>query len=119
MKSQYEVNQLRNKRNMALKKRKHQQYFHIFLACVMTGVIVLLFVHFTNRVSASNLDTQRTKYYTGIQIEEGDSLWSIAEEYISDEYDSIQEYIKELKRVNQLEYDTIYSGQYLIVSYYK
>lgn len=114
-----EVDELRKKRLVALNKRKHQQWFRIVLACFMTGVIVLLFTHFSNRVNASDLERQRTKYYTGIQIKEGDSLWSIAEEYVSEEYDSIQEYIEELKRVNQLDSNVIYSGRHLIVSYYK
>ena len=58
------------------------------------------------------------KYYKSIEIEEGDTLWGIAEEYMSDEYDSVQEYIAELKEINQLMTDDIQSANYLTVVYY-
>lgn len=58
------------------------------------------------------------KYYKSIEIEEGDTLWGIAEEYMSDEYDSVQEYIAELKEINQLVTDDIQSANYLTVVYY-
>lgn len=114
-----EVSNLRNKRAVALKKRRQQQRIHMLLACLITGIMVLLVIHFSNRVNANDMEVQRTKYYTGIQVEEGDSLWSIAKEYISEEYDDIQEYIDEVKRVNQLKSDRIYVGKYLIIPYYE
>lgn len=59
------------------------------------------------------------KYYTSIEIEEGDTLWSIASEYMSpDHYDSINDYIVEIKEMNGISSDTIHSGNHLIVSYY-
>ena len=58
------------------------------------------------------------KYYKSIEIEEGDTLWGIAEEYMSDEYDSVQEYIAELKEINQLMTDDIQSANYLTVVCY-
>lgn len=59
----------------------------------------------------------RYKYYTSIYIEEGDSLWSIAELYLYDGI-SIIDYIDELKRINSLENENIKAGCYLLVSYY-
>lgn len=58
------------------------------------------------------------KYYKSIEIEDGDTLWGIAEEYMGDEYDSIQDYIAELKEINQLVTDDIQSANYLTVVYY-
>jgi cell division protein YceG involved in septum cleavage len=58
------------------------------------------------------------KYYTTVQIEEGDTLWSIAEQYTEGTDCSIQEYIAELKQMNGLKDDTITAGCNLIVSYY-
>ena len=59
-----------------------------------------------------------TKYYTSIQIEKGTSLWEIAEDYITEEYASEQEYIEEVMRMNHLNNDVIYEGAYLCVPYY-
>lgn len=62
--------------------------------------------------------TEGQKYYTSIEIKEGDSLWSIAQSYISDEYNSVQEYIDELKTINTLDSDCINEAEYLTVAYY-
>jgi len=69
-----------------------------------------------------NVDTmdavQTQKYYTSIEIKKGDSLWSIAKAYMSDEYDSVYEYINELKTINELDSDRINETEYLTVAYY-
>ena len=48
-------------------------------------------------------------------IEPGDTLWSIAHEYITPEYNGIEEYIAELRRLNHLDGDEIHAGRYLAV----
>lgn len=68
-----------------------------------------------DNVSAAN---QEYKYYTSIEIQEGDSLWSIAEQYKSEHYESTQAYIDELVVLNDLRTETIHEGQHLMVVYY-
>lgn len=58
------------------------------------------------------------KYYTSIEIREGDSLWAIAERYGSHSGKTTDEYIKELKTINRLGEDVIHTGNYLTVAYY-
>ena len=62
---------------------------------------------------------QEYKYYTSIQIQEGDSLWSIAEEYMSEHYESTKAYVEELVVLNDLSSETIHAGQHLMVAYYE
>ena len=63
-------------------------------------------------------DIPQYKYYKSITIEQGDSLWSIAQEYCTDAYEDTQEYIDELKQLNGLHSETIHEGQHLVVAYY-
>lgn len=59
------------------------------------------------------------KCYKSIVIQEGDSLWSLAERHIYSESETaVKEYIKELKQINQLESETIQTGEHLIIPYY-
>ena len=57
------------------------------------------------------------KFYKSITVEKGDTLWTIAEEYMTDDYESVEEYISALKEINNLSGDKILSGDKLIVAY--
>ena len=64
-------------------------------------------------------DTGRTKYFRSIEVQEGDTLWSIAEEYMTEEYSSVSDYIDDVKEINGFSQDTIYAGYYLVVPFYE
>ena len=66
----------------------------------------------------SNDTSSRYKYYTSVCVESGDSLWSIAEEYITVDYENIYEYIEEVKEMNHLHSDFLKSGTRLCIPYY-
>ena len=59
-----------------------------------------------------------SKYYTSIQIEQGDTLWGIADRYMTDEYKDRDAYIREICEMNRISEDEIHAGQYLTVPYY-
>ena len=61
------------------------------------------------------------KYYKSVQIEKGDSLWSIAHRYMGTGYDSVYEYMDELADANHLklsDLNHLQEGDYLVVAYY-
>lgn len=58
------------------------------------------------------------QYYKSIQIEEGDTLWGIAQEYKARSGMTTAEYVNELKNINRLKDDTIHTGHYLTVVYF-
>ena len=78
------------------------------IAALLTVILVLVF----NTANIAN------KYFTSIEVQAGTSLWDIAEEYMTEEYDSPQEYIQEVKNINHMNQDLIYEGSYLCVPYY-
>lgn len=89
---------------------------------ITLSLVVLLSSHlFGNSLMkslAGEIETkEREKYYTSIQIENGDSLWSIAGKYASGCGLTTAQYVKELKSMNDLREDAIHSGQYLTVMY--
>ena len=99
-------------------RKKSTGLREIFIAGIVIAFIVFLLFYTSNITNAGTPDSVRYKYYTSIEIGEGSSLWDIAEEYITDEYKSIEEYIEEVKEINHLEEDLIYEGAYLCIPYY-
>ena len=74
---------------------------------------------YANAKTQKESDTPATyKYYTSIRIESGDTLNSIARNYISKEYESTDAYINEVMQMNALENEIIHAGQFLIIPYY-
>lgn len=86
------------------------------LAFAVGIVFVLLFLSVS--ISADGSSTPKYKYYKSVEIEAGDTLWSIAEEYMSDDYNSAFDYIREIKYINNIQTDKITVGKYLIIPYY-
>ena len=107
----------------AASKRKRQVCRNRWLL-VLTAAVAAAFISIlagSRLVSAHGSSEEEPvdyKYYKSIEVEEGDSLWRIAETFMNDEYDSITSYIEEIKTMNQLESDHIQEGQYLTVAYY-
>lgn len=90
----------------------------LFVAAFIIGFLVFLLFQTSNIANAGTTNSVRHKYYTSVEIESGSSLWEIAEEYMTEEYDSVEDYIKEVKKINHLTEDLIYEGAYLCVPYY-
>lgn len=58
------------------------------------------------------------KYFTSVQVKQGDTLLSIAQEYADEHYDSVYAYMEEVCLTNHMLDDKIFAGDYLIVPYY-
>ena len=106
-----------SRRNRRYTARRHGMRFAP--AVIGSLLLVILAVFSVSIVRSKAADSYPTyKYYTSIRIEDGDSLWEIAGRYADTGYESREEYIQELKTVNQLTDTTLRSGQYLMVPYY-
>lgn len=90
---------------------RHYRQLVLFLCGVITLLIVLLFM---SQRSPAQADEMVIKTYQSKMIEPGDCLWSLAEEYRLPEM-SVEEYMAEIRRVNQLSSNELVSGEYLIL----
>ena len=93
----------------------------LFVLAVILGVLGMVFIFPWNvaEVNATEYNqTNERKYFTSYIVEKDDTLWDIAETYITPEYDSIYEYIDEVMESNHLKSTDIKCGQMLIVPYY-
>lgn len=84
-------------------------------AAAMAAVIIMS----SNAVRTHAAVSGANKYYKSVTIMPGDTLWSLAEEYMDPmQYTDARDYIKELRQINSLDSDSIKSGCHIIVSCY-
>lgn len=58
------------------------------------------------------------KYYKSVQIEAGDTLWSLAEENMGGQYKNTKSYVEEVMAMNAMSDDKIVAGEYIVIPYY-
>lgn len=95
----------------------------IFVVAAVAVVIFLLgfFIGSKNmsEVEARDYSANTEKYYTAVEVESGDTLWSIADEYMTAEYDDRDEYMSEVREMNNLTGSVIKAGTTIMVPYFK
>ncbi len=104
---------MRNRRTAA---RNQKIALYSIVAAIALAIIGSVLFG-TIRTQAAPAETSH-KYYTSIQVQKGDTLWSIADTYITDEYADKNAYIEEICTINHISGSIIHSGQYLTVPYY-
>ena len=121
MRRAYNIN-ISERANRSLARREAQvraQKCCIALTIVFVIIVGILFGT-SIQVFAGKEDTPVVhKYYKTICVEAGDTLWDIAGEYMENSDISRQEYIEEVCRLNGIQADEIYAGEYIVVLYYE
>ncbi|MCR5677432.1 MAG: LysM peptidoglycan-binding domain-containing protein [Agathobacter sp.] len=102
-------------RREAIVSTQKRMIFVVVILCIS-----LLILGSSTYVAFAKADNQHepVKQYISIQIQSGETLWSIASEYVKDTNVSKEEYIAEVTSVNNLKDSQIHSGQYLIIPEY-
>lgn len=107
---------IRNNKIRRQRELKRHMFISLFTLCI---AFTLAFGIFSIKTSAKDTsEIIEIKYYTSITVSEGDSLWSIAKEYMGSHYTSAEAYINEVVNMNSLTNETIYTGQHLIIPYF-
>ncbi len=91
-----------------------------YLVMLVLFVMVLSCFFGKTLVMASEEENQVVyeRYYTDIEIQKGDTLWSIAKTYNINSGMEIREYIREVKQMNCMVSDTIEAGDSLTIVYF-
>lgn len=90
-------------------------------ASILSTLLILLFIFsFNSMVHATEELPETTyKYFCYHTVDKGDTLCSLAEEYIDYKYyRNIYEYVLEVKEINQMKDDTIRVGQIIVIPYF-
>lgn len=102
------------KEHVKVRSQKAATIFIIF--AIMSTIIGFIF---WSSIKAEAASAELSyKYYTSIQVQKGDTLWDIANAYMTGEYEDVHAYMDEVCAINHISKDDIYSGRYLTVPYY-
>ena len=111
--------ELRNYKRKLCRQREIRR--KVFLAILSLCIILTCALSYGALVSnaSAEVDDISYKYFASIEVESGDTLWTIAEEYKDVQfYDSTKEYVDEVIRMNNLSSSQITAGQCLSIPYY-
>ena len=94
-----------------------------FLRSVLLAVLATACMIFICAVSYRSIRTNASsgfKYYTSVTVENGETLWDIADEYVDyNYYKNKNSYITEVQRINHLDENCcLVAGQTIILPYY-
>ena len=118
----YEYNEkISEKANRSLARRqktvaRRKRMLFTFCALMAAGLLVFGGSHIF--ASAENTEPLNA-YYTSVSVESGDTLWTLADQYMTGSELSKKAYIEKIRSINQLSKDqAIHPGQNLIFIYY-
>lgn len=113
------VNEIMRKSRLAAARRRRMKKIGL-VVFILALISVFSIIIFSNVVKAQGEDTpdHTAKGYTCITVQSNDTLWSIATEYSDKHYESIYQYIREVKELNGLTSDSIHAGAKLIIPVY-
>ena len=121
MTTQKRQDRIRTERRNTIRKKQvaKRRMFLLLSAVFIVTIGSIIYGSIFSSAKDESTDAHLYKYFKSIEIQAGDSLWSIAEEYCDDSYDGdIQEYIDEIKQLNSLTSEKIHAGRKLLVIYY-
>ena len=93
----------------------------LVVVAVVLALLIWYFAGFRSisEVEAKDSASSHQRYYTAVEIEEGDTLWGIADEYMTEEYEDRDSFIEEVCEMNHITGHVIRTGSTILVPYYR
>ena len=88
----------------------------IMLFAGIAFTLIFAFIFYSNRAVAENSRPVYT-YYTSYEIQPGDTLWTIADQYMTPECSDKTAFIDNIKTLNHIGGDNITAGKYIVIEY--
>lgn len=107
------------KRKLRRQRQQRRKTASMLLAVCLIAICVVSY-HSLTLNAKNSTEKLPLKYYTGVTVKSGESLWMLADRYIDyEQYRNKEEYIKEVCSINRLDdASAIRAGQRLVFPYY-
>ena len=107
--------------NAKLSRRENQVRRQKRILAISAIVVISLIVLLGSSIHAfasNSDDVNLYTYYESVQVEDGDTVWTIADRYVNTSKISKQDYVNEICSMNHLQNGQIHAGEYIIVATY-
>lgn len=122
MEHNFEYRQYMRQTRLRARQRAALQRKIRLLATVCSVLFLALTVISANAVIANagqGYEKEYQKLYTSIEVEHGDTVWSIACEHMTPGYESVEALMQEIAYINSLDDAcSIQCGRFLMIPYY-
>lgn len=113
--NRYNTNNIKKK----LTPRQKQIIFRKISAMLSLLILTItLTLIVSGNASKAQAADNYNKYFKSVTIERGETLYDYADRYADFHYDSAEEYIKEVAKINNINPNKIISGNNIIIPYY-
>ncbi len=103
----------RYKRARELQLRKN-----ILIATLALVIFILIAFVWVQSAKAETKTAKKVKSFSSVEVKPGDTVWSIANAYMSEDYSSVSVLVDEIKKTNHISENNITAGSYIIVPYF-
>lgn len=102
---------------LPMKKERNNRLLMILFAVFLAACMLMASLMLTARTTDAGTGKASGKVYESCLVEDGDTLFGIAESHNGDEYSDLRAYVSEVKKINHLDSDTIHAGMNLVIPY--
>lgn len=116
----YNRDMIRRSRNLRRKQIQQfkQKLFILMISVLFIVILGFAFGSFMTNAKTKDSDLKKYKYFTSYTIKYHDTLWEIAPDFMDGHYETIQDYIDEVERMNHIDADQIKAGTTIMLPYY-
>ncbi len=104
--------------NQTISRRRRKQENRIKLIAV--GIVLAILITYIFNIVLANSSIQggidiSDKGYITVTVEANDTLWTLAQKYMNDDYYDIETYVNEVVLMNHIQQDQIFAGEQLLI----
>lgn len=95
--------------------RTYKNIFYLFLIALSVSFIIFIGIAFRNGGRRANASSEYSTCYMSVMVEDGDTLFSLADKYYSSYSGTKENFIESICRINNIDSDNIDAGEYIII----